>query len=81
MECKLCKGEACEHPRLSVKGNIYECVDCGQTSANMPPMKYALPFFEDKVSWDSGVYFPVCRNCYYEYTHDPRAYRLAPKEE
>jgi transcription elongation factor Elf1 len=76
MECKICGKDACQHPRLHVHDNIYECLDCGQCGANTPPIKYALPFYEGKVDWHSDVYFFVCRNCYYEVTHDPRAYPL-----
>jgi len=81
VECKICHGDACEHPRLLVHDGICECLDCGQSSPHIPPIKYALPFYEDKVDWNSGVYFPVCRNCYYKYTHDPRAYPLDNKPD
>jgi len=77
MECKICHCDACEHPRLLGHGDgRRECIDCGQTSINTNPMKYALPFYEDKVDWHSDIYFPVCRNCYYKVTRDPRAYPL-----
>jgi len=76
MECKICSKEVCEHPRIKIKDRIYECVDCGQASANNPPIKYALPFYEGRVDWSSGIYFFVCRDCYYEHTHDRRAYPI-----
>ena len=76
MECKVCGKTVCAHSRLEVRDNVFVCLDCEQTSVNTEPPQYALPFYNGEVDFRSKTYFKVCRNCYYEYTHDPRAYPL-----
>ena len=74
MKCKLCGEILCEHARLSIHDNKVECIDCGEIGFKIPPIKYALPFYEDEVNWNHDIYFPVCKGCYYKHTKDPRAW-------